>query len=83
MAQAKEPIGEMILRRIFAGSEEVSAKHPTVLSCGGIYIPNRVRRQRILYHILNTPSEQEPVKVVTGQRPRNRLFEVLMKESMN
>jgi hypothetical protein len=83
MASNKEPIGEMILKRVFSCSDDIKSKNPTVLSCGGIYIPHRKRREQILYHILNTPSESEPVKVVAGARPRNVLFEVLMKESMN
>ncbi len=83
MATNKEPIGEMILKRIFSGNDDLKSDNPTVLSCGGIYIPHRKRREQVLYHILNTPSESEPVKVVAGATPRNILFEVMMKESMN
>lgn len=79
----KEPIGEMILRDAVGGDEMIS-KAPTVLSCGGIYIPRTSREeQRVIYHIITTSSREEPVKVMTGLRPRNALHEILIKESLN
>jgi hypothetical protein len=63
------------------GVEELSS--PAVLSCGGMYLPHRRTQQQVLYHIINTPSVSEPVKIVCGARPRNFLHEVLIKESMN
>jgi len=62
---------------------ELSSVNPVILSCGGIYIPQQGEARRIIYHILTTPNEMEPVKVVTGMRPRNILLKVLAKESMN
>lgn len=82
MGSTREPIGELILQKIF-DPEERGEANPTVLSCGGIYIPHRGSQERILFHIITTSSREEPVKVVTGARPRNVLYEVLLKESMN
>ena len=82
MARSKEPISEMILNQAF-DPEKRDGASPTVLSCGGIYIPHRGEREEILCHIITTSSREEPVKVVTGARPRNVLYEVLIKESMN
>jgi hypothetical protein len=62
---------------------ELSSVNPVILSCGGIYIPHQGEARRISYHILTTPNEMEPVKVVTGIKPRNILLKVLAKESMN
>jgi len=62
---------------------ELSSINPVVLSCGGIYIPHQGEVRRISYHILTTPNETEPVKVITGIRPRNILQMVLAKESLN
>ena len=84
MAVGKEPIGRMILKRAFGSRlEELSSKDPTVLSCGGIYIPHRVPQGRTLYHVINTSSQSEPVKLVSGVRPKNVLREMLIKESLN
>ncbi|MFA4873758.1 MAG: hypothetical protein WC956_00830 [bacterium] len=84
MASTRESIGELLLREIRgdAGIEQ-GAEEPAVLSCGGIYIPHSPNQQRLIYQIINTSSEREPVKVVTGARPRNVLREVLYKESLN
>jgi hypothetical protein len=82
MGAARQPVGELILNQVFDPEQRDQAS-PTVLSCGGIYIPHRGRQEEILYHIITTSSREEPVKVVTGARPRNVLYEVLLKESMN
>lgn len=84
MATGKEAIPEVIVKQLFNNDPfELTSRNPAVLSCGGIYIPHKGREERVLYHIINTSSEAEPVKVVTGMRPRNILYEVLIKESMN
>lgn len=59
--------------------------HPTVLSCGGIFVPRPrpINPRDPLYHILNTPHEVSPVKVVSALMHRNLLQEVLAKESLN
>ena len=75
---------EMIMKQILLSSDlDTEAEGPTVISCGGIYIPHSGDRERTIYHIINTSSSEEPVKVVTGRRPRNVLFEILSRESMN
>lgn len=83
MASAKEPIGDLILRQALTDSNEFACSSPTVLSCGGIYIPHRQQEQRLIYHIITTSDNKEPVKVLTGAHPGNILHEVLHKESMN
>ncbi|MFH0799103.1 MAG: hypothetical protein V2A66_02835 [Pseudomonadota bacterium] len=82
MGQGQRAIGDVILGDA-PDTEGLSAQNSTVLSCGGIFIPHRGEERRILYHIITTSSLNEPVKVVTGARPRNRLHEVLLKETMN
>lgn len=81
MGSEKEPVGELILGQIMNPEQE--GPSPTVLSCGGIYIPHRSREEQVLYNIITTSNRNEPVKVVTGVRPRNQLYEVLFKESLN
>lgn len=67
-----------------ASPDELSEKNPVVLSCGGIFIPQKERMQRNMgYQILMTPSETEPVKVVSGLRTSTILQRVMMKESQN
>lgn len=84
MAEARGHVGKTVIEHFFKGDfGELKSKDPTVLSCGGIYIPHRGTQQRLLYHIINTPSDREPVKVVCGSRPKNVLHEVMLKESMN
>jgi|TARA_Y100000294_G_scaffold135185_1_gene127866 hypothetical protein len=82
---ASNKCGEMILKKVLdENPAELAAKNPMILSCGGVYIPQRERDSRPLpYHILNTPSDSEPVKVVSGTRPMNILHRVIVRESMN
>lgn len=81
MAASKENSGGLMLGRVL--DPEGEGANPTVLSCGGIYIPHRGRQDEILSHIITTSCREEPVKVVTGVKPRNVLREVLLRESMN
>lgn len=84
MGSDREPTGDIIVRETLPGDESGRPAHPTVLSCGGIFIPRRSEsEQKIFYQVITTSCENEPVKVVTGSRPRNVLYDVLMKESMN
>ncbi len=77
-------LSEIIMRQVMMGYDlDEGSANPTVISCGGIYIPHQGGQQRTIYHVINTPSESEPVKVVAGARPRNILREVMVKESMN
>jgi hypothetical protein len=82
MGAVREPVSELILNRAF-DPERRDGSSPTVLSCGGIYIPHRGCQEEILLHIITTSRADEPVRVVTGAKPRNSLREVLLKESMN
>ena len=67
-----------------ASPNELSEKNPVVLSCGGIFIPQRERMQRnVGYQILHMPSDREPVKVVSGIRTSTILQRVMLKESQN
>lgn len=65
--------------------EHLSTQNPTVLSCGGMYIPQRAVSSTRLpqYHILNVANDQESAKVVSGGGPRNILRQLMAKESMN
>lgn len=57
---------------------------PTVLSCGGIYIPRKKMSDKVFYQILNLANIKEPIKIYTGRgKFTNRLQEVLAKESLN
>lgn len=79
----REPVGDLILRQL-GGTECVEeGASPTVLSCGGMYIPRSQGHEGALYHIITTSNNVEPVKVVAGARPHNALFDILLKESMN
>jgi hypothetical protein len=80
----REPIGEMIFKRALSNyPDEESYQDSTVLSCGGIYIPHKGDSKRRLHQILNTARKDEPVKLVSQNRNRNVLREILMKENMN
>lgn len=81
MGSQRQP-GEMILKEI-SNTESLISRNPTVLSCGGIFIPRPGEERHLASHIITTSSRDEPVKIVTGVRPRNALYEVLLKESMN
>ena len=84
MASTFERCTEMIIRQVFEESRgELSSKNPLVLSCGGIYIPHPGAGGRILQHILVTPNDKEPVKVMTHVAHRNALHQLIAKESMN
>ncbi|MFH1830067.1 MAG: hypothetical protein ABH871_04750 [Pseudomonadota bacterium] len=84
MRKQEGQLNQIIMKEILAGSDvETSEAGPAVLSCGGMYIPHRGQRQDVLYQIITTHKSDEPVKVVTGSRPKNVLYEVLLKESMN
>lgn len=57
---------------------------PTVLSCGGIYLPRRKIPEKVNYHVLNLANVKEPIKIYTGRRAlTNTLQEILAKEGLN
>lgn len=80
---------DSLTRLIFERTEEaergfMNHPTPTVLSCGGIYIPRRKFPERIDYHVLNLANEKEPIKLYTGRRGiANALQEILAKEGLN
>jgi len=74
----------MIFNRALSNyPDEAGAQDSAVLSCGGIYIPHKGDPKRRLHQILNTAREDEPVKLVSQNRNRNILREILMKEHLN
>ena len=77
--------GELILRELYERDpKELSQKNPMVLSCGGIYIPRKNRKSpKFEHHLLTTPNDSEPTKVVSGIRPKNILKAVMDKEDLN
>jgi len=80
----REAFQEMVFKRVLASSsEEFDHRNSAVLSCGGIYIPHRGDPKVRLMSILTTARKDEPVKLVSQSKPRNALFEVLMKENLN
>ncbi len=77
---------EVILDRAIAVSEgEFEARHPAVMSCGGIYLPRprAINPADPLYHVLNTPAARRPAKVVSALLNKNVLDTVTGKESLN
>jgi hypothetical protein len=84
MARVESNVSNIIMSQILNGTDvEAHEAGPAVISCGGMYIPHKGSRQEILYHIITTHRNDEPVKVVTGQPRKNILHAVIEKESMN
>ena len=85
MMQPQISLTEMIFERTQkAEAGFLDEANPTILSCGGIYIPRRKLPAKIVYHVLNLANEKEPIKIYTGRsRMTNFLQQVLAKESMN
>jgi len=80
-ASTTETIARQLLSKHGGAAQQ---QHPSVLSCGGIFIPRKCReRKGILCEILITPNQDEPVKLVTGAKSRSILSQVLIKESLN
>ena len=81
--------GSTISKLIFERTEEAQKgfmghKDPTVLSCGGIYLPRRKSANKVVYHVLNLANLKEPIKIYTGRRRFiNQLAQVLAKEALN
>ncbi len=59
--------------------------NPTVLSCGGIYIPRPkpFDPKEEYFKIINIANDKEPTKIVGSSVAINLLQNVLHKESMN
>lgn len=84
MARTHETEAQQILEAAYGqkSNHPGGTDNPVVLSCGGIFIPQPQNRP-LQYHVLNTPNEEIPSKVVSGVIPRNMLYLVMAKESMN
>lgn len=84
MSRTHETEAQQILETAYGQKvgESAGSDNPVVLSCGGIFIP-QPRNRPLQYHVLNTPNEELPSKVVSGVIPRNMLHLVMAKESMN
>lgn len=84
--RAAAQCGQVIIQRALEVSAgQKSSGHPTVLSCGGIFVPRPrpINPRDPLYHVLNTPMEERPAKIVSALIHRNLLQEVLAKEALN
>lgn len=84
--RATTECGKLIIQRALdASAGKTDGQNPTVLSCGGIYVPRPrpLNPRDPLYHILHTPSEARPVKVVSAIIHQNILHGVLTKETLN
>lgn len=59
-------------------------RNPTVISCGGIYIPRKKIPDKIVFQVLNLANDQEPIKIYTGRHGRLHLLQdILAKEHLN
>ncbi|MDP2600639.1 MAG: hypothetical protein Q8P84_07925 [Deltaproteobacteria bacterium] len=79
---------KLILQRASEeGTDGVSSnRHPTVLSCGGMYLPRpkTTTPPRMPYDVLHLANPEEPIKLYMGRRNLfNLLHQVLQKEAMN
>jgi hypothetical protein len=86
MARMEEEMSELVVEQASeARLEGETGKNPTVLSCGGIFIPRPkpMGPNDEIYKILNVANQKEPTKVVCGPMTLNLLQDVLHKESMN
>lgn len=79
-------ISRLIFERAAEESLFKERQHPTVLSCGGMYLPRTKSAfaPNTSYHVLNLANEKEPIKIYVGRRnPVNLLHQVLAKEALN
>jgi len=82
----KESITHFIIHRMTEESHEEQSNAPKVLSCGGMYLSrprNSASLKRLEYNVLNLANQKEPVKICTGKRWANPLYEMLHKEVLN
>lgn len=86
MARTEQEMTELLVEHVAEPNlGEITSKNPMVLSCGGMFIPRpkAMGPKDELYKVLNTPSNAEPTKLVSGNFSMNLLQDVLHKESMN
>ncbi len=86
MAKQEEEITNLVVENV---PEEpmggMNGNNPTVLSCGGIYVPRPrpFNPKEEYFKIINIANENEPTKIVGSSVAINLLQNVLHKESMN
>lgn len=61
--------------------DELMSKDPTIVSCGGIYIPHSERQKRHFY-IINCAANDHPIRVF-ADNILNPLRNIISKESKN
>lgn len=87
MSRELESENQQILEKAYGGEDvpEAAPQNPTVLSCGGIFIPQprRTNGKDPYFHILNTANEENPAKVVSVSMPKNMLQIIIAKENLN
>jgi len=86
MARIEEEMSELVVEQVSElNVGDQGNRNPTVLSCGGIYIPRPrpMGPNDEIYKIINIANQKEPTKVVCGSFTMNLLQDVLHKESMN
>ena len=80
-------VTQLIIKKAQEEGQRVSVnQNPTVLSCGGMYLPRTKTTfaPRIAYHVLNLANPEEPIKIYVGRRVvPNLLHEVLQKGTKN
>jgi hypothetical protein len=85
-AQDSSYYSDLILNRATALTNgDLDCAHPSTLSCGGIFVPRPKQLQpgNPLYHILNTPNDHRPVKVVSALITSNILDDLLGRDRLN
>ena len=82
-----ESITQFLIQRVVEETRDRRImNNPTVLSCGGMYLPRpkfNFQNSILSYDVLSLANSDKPVKVVTGSHPVNALHQILFKESMN
>lgn len=77
---------DLILERTLElGDGDIGDSHPKIMSCGGIFVPRprAINPSDPLYHILYTPNNNQPTKIVSALITNNILDELMNKENLN
>ncbi len=81
-AQVRESCNDLILERTLEISQgNLGHGHPMVLSCGGIFVPRprSINPHDPLYHILYTPNDTTPAKIVSALIAHDILDVIMIK----
>ena len=80
-------VTQLILQKAaLEGERYLPNRNPTVLSCGGMYLPRpqNALPPKIAYDVLNLANPKEPIKLYVGRRVLpNLLHQVLQKGTLN